>query len=145
MAFNVDYNEIGQMVVEGLKNSLEQQGLKDSRIYNDIEYKASENGVSISMPSYSVYIEKGRSPNSKFPPPQPIQQWIKRKGITPRNGITQKQLTFVISKHIAENGIKPRPFIAPALNQLRKDIEETIAYSVELYVATALREKIKIK
>lgn len=144
MSFNIDYNEIGQIVVNELRNGLERQGLKNSNIYKDIRYEAGEDGLSILMPDYSIFVEKGRRAGS-MPPPKPIKEWIRQKNITPQQGVSLDSLTFAISKHIAKNGIKPRPFIVSSLNNVRKQVEENIAYSIELFIATALRDKIIIK
>lgn len=65
----------------------------------------------ISLAEYWKYVEYGRKPG-KFPPKEKISKWIDDKGIqlpTPSNGITmtKQQLTFLISRKIAQYGIKP--------------------------------------
>ena len=54
------------------------------------------------------YKGKGRSAPGEFF--KAIQFWVKRKGIDPK-------LTYVIFRAILRNGIKPQPFMIPALER----------------------------
>ena len=56
------------------------------------------------------YKGKGRSAPGEFF--KAIQFWVKRKGIDPK-------LTYVIFRAILRNGIKPQPFMIPALERER--------------------------
>lgn len=67
--------------------------------------------VSLRLEDYWKYVEYGRKPG-KFPPPNAIRRWVEIKPVIPRpmaNGKlpTIKQLTYLISRKIAEEGITP--------------------------------------
>lgn len=86
--------------------------------------------ISFSMLDYGYYQEKGvngtkRSWGSPFnftkmPPTSALDGWVVKKGIAPRNNkgqfTTRKGLNFVIARSIMENGIRPKNFIEPAIN-----------------------------
>ena len=69
--------------------------------------KPSDKGVIVDVP-YATFVEYGRRRGAKMPPDKPIREWVIRKGIPER-------LTWVIRKAIADNGIKPKPFVANGL------------------------------
>ena len=67
--------------------------------------------VSLRLEDYWKYVEYGRKPG-KFPPPNAIRRWVEIKPVIPRpmaNGKlpTINQLTYLISRKIAEEGITP--------------------------------------
>ncbi len=67
----------------------------------------------VAMGFYGKYIDSGRKPNSRFPPPNIISNWCDRRNIgdgkTDKNGFNTA--TYPISRKIAIDGIKPRPFL----------------------------------
>jgi len=76
---------------------------------------------------YGAYVERGtglygparRSIGKCGPGPEGLDNiaaWIKRKGITPRNGVTEKQLPFLIARKVARDGTRPQPYLEPAAN-----------------------------
>lgn len=93
--------------------------------YNELGFKASGNwekdltptqdvmpfNIRIRMEGsdYTYYMINGRKAGGKFPPVGKIRQWIKDKGITPTGNITINQLTYLISRKIAVEGITPSP------------------------------------
>ena len=61
---------------------------------------------------YASVVEFGRRAG-KYPPVQPIRDWVKKKGIaSDEKGI--KSAGFLISRKIKEKGIKKSPFLYPA-------------------------------
>ena len=71
--------------------------------------------ISVDAP-HAVFVENGRRPGA-FPPPGPIFEWVMRKGLA--SDETQgKQITFLISREIAQFGIKPRRFFAKAMKKI---------------------------
>ena len=79
---------------------------------------------------YWNVVNKGRRPGRKFPPPQPIRDWIKRKGgaATPINGVipTLEQRTYLISRSIAKLGIKGIDYISIARKETLNDAIELL-------------------
>lgn len=56
---------------------------------------------------YAIYVDRGRRAGAKPPPVSAIYDWMKRKKIKGNLSVA-----YAISKAIARDGIKPRPFIA---------------------------------
>lgn len=85
-----------------------------------IEFAGNKCTGSISLASYWKYVEYGRRKGGKFPPFNKILDWVKVKPVIPRpiNGIkpTEKQLTFLICRKIARDGIEPGNQFKEALN-----------------------------
>ena len=74
---------------------------------------------------YWKYIERGRRAGAKFPPKDVISRWITEKGIQPRDlSIKHNQLVFLISRKIARDGIKPKPYLQEVLTERKKDVGE---------------------
>lgn len=88
----------------------------NSDIFKEMYVKASGNIViELLLNDYVQYIESGRKAGSKFPPIQPIVQWAKKRGIK-----TDNSTIFLIRRAIAEDGIKPRPFMYKVLETIDK-------------------------
>lgn len=88
----------------------------DSNIFKEMYAKASGNIViQLLLNDYVQYIESGRKAGSKFPPIQPIVQWAKKRGIP-----TDNSTIFLIRRAIAEDGIRPRPFMYKVLDTIDK-------------------------
>lgn len=91
----------------------------DSNIFKEMYAKASGNIViQLLLNDYVQYIESGRKAGSKFPPIQPIVQWAKKRGIP-----TDNSTIFIIRRAIAEDGIRPRPFMYKVLETIDKKWE----------------------
>lgn len=88
----------------------------DSKIFKEMKAKASGNIViELLLNDYVQYIESGRKAGSKFPPLEPIVQWAKKRGIK-----TDNSTMFLIRRAIAEDGIKPRPFMYKVFETIDK-------------------------
>lgn len=88
--------------------------------------------VSLSLADYWKYVEYGRKAGGKFPPPSAIRKWIEVKPILPRpmkngNLPTLNQLTYLISRKIAEKGIRPRGILEKSLEEINREYEEKIS------------------
>ena len=88
----------------------------ESNIFKEMYAKASGNIViQLLLNDYVQYIESGRKAGSKFPPIQPIVQWAKKRNIP-----TDNSTIFLIRRAIAEDGIRPRPFMYKVLETIDK-------------------------
>ena len=88
----------------------------NSDIFKQMYAKASGNIViQLLLNDYVQYIESGRKAGSKFPPIQPIVQWAKKRNIP-----TDNSTIFLIRRAIAEDGIRPRPFMYKVLETIDK-------------------------
>ena len=62
---------------------------------------------------YGYYVEKGRRPGS-MPPPGVLRAWMTKKGY--------QGSEYLLRRTIARKGVRPRPFLAPALDAKQKQI-----------------------
>lgn len=73
---------------------------------------------------YGIVIEEGigRGPG-KIPPIAPIKNWIKRRALTPKRGVTVDQFAWAIAYNIGKRGTNPKakPFAAPAIKKVQEE------------------------
>lgn len=85
---------------------------------------------------YWKYVEYGRQPG-KFPPLDVIKQWIQIKPVIPdaRSGKvpTVEQLTYLISRSIAMNGIPAKNYLGSTLEMIKQDptLNESVHKNIE--------------
>lgn len=104
-----------------LEDDKKATGVLISSVETSLKFGGTRIDVVLNVADYYRYVENGRKPG-KFPPIAKIKQWIKDKPVIPRPDKdgrlpTENQLSFLISRSIANNGIE-------AGNQLKKTIEE---------------------
>lgn len=117
-----DYSEKMEEILSSKYRSLGYE-LADKMFFNVVQFDKVYKVVFNAAP-YFKWVEGGRKPG-KFPPQSAILEWIERKGIQPRNGISKKSLTYLVSRKIAREGIKPKPM-------LRETLQETEDFKDEL-------------
>ena len=88
------YNELGLRASGKWERSLRHEIKGTGKGYEVIQYGE----------HYTYQLENGRRAG-KFPPIQAIEEWVKQKGIVATD-ISQKSLIFLISRKIANEGIK---------------------------------------
>lgn len=69
---------------------------------------------------YAEMVEYGRLPGS-LPPMEPLKKWVKRKRIAIKEP-ELTQVTWRIIKNIKKHGIKPRPYLSPAVEMAKNRI-----------------------
>lgn len=73
---------------------------------------------------YGIVIEEGigRGPG-RIPPIAPIKNWIKRRALKPKPGVSLDQFAWAIATNIGKKGTNPkaRPFAAPAVKQVKEE------------------------
>lgn len=133
-------NEFADQFIQNARDGLQADGsIATGELYDSFE-KIIEIGedyysVKISLADYWQYVNDGRKPG-KFPPPPAIRNWIEVKPVNPYplpNGKTPsvEQLTFLISRKIANEGIEPTHFFDEAKEQTIRDFEDRINYAIE--------------
>lgn len=92
-------------LMEGI--SKEQKGIMTARRMDAtgesrslIDYKIEGNKATLLGPAHIEFMERGRGPG-KFPPEEPILNWVKAKGLSSDN---IKSLVFLIRRKIAREG-----------------------------------------
>lgn len=144
-------NEFADYFIQQAKQNLESNGSNASRdLYNSFE-KIIEIGedyfsVKVSLEDYWYYVENGRGPG-KFPPPDAIRKWIEIKPLTPAPGTNGKvpsvvQLTFLVSRKIANEGTDGKPFFEPAQRAALAMYEEAINRAIEADVEAFINEAV---
>lgn len=108
-------NKIASDFVKAYKSQLKSDGkVASGNLIDTMSYKVNYDGryldITLNLADYYKYVEEGRK-SGKFPPIDKIREWIRVKPVLPHemsNGKlpTQKQLAFLISRSIAEKGIK---------------------------------------
>ena len=132
-------NELADEVISNARQNLDSNGTNATHTLYDTMEKIVEIGedyykVSISLEDYWRFVENGRRPG-KFPPPGVIESWISVKPVSAHavDGKTPsvKQLTFLISRKIANEGTDPQPFFKPAVDEVLSRYESLIDQAIE--------------
>lgn len=123
-------------------NLLKRNKIATGVLYNSISFEINTKGeVTFLADETAEFVESGRKPNSKFPPPPAIEQWAKIKGIPQfrdKRGryISNESRTFLLSRAIAKNGIRPFPFYTDAVEesiaQLEASQEQALIDGIEI-------------
>jgi hypothetical protein len=97
-------------------------------LVQSVRYEVSPKGkISFFYAPEGKWVTQGRRAGSKFPPIQKISQWIKQKGITPRDpDTTEEQLAFLFARSIADNGIKPVRFMNEAIKLSKQQLKDEL-------------------
>ena len=145
-------NEFADAFIQNARNNLEANKSNASyNLYNSFE-KVIEVGedyfkVSISLADYWQFLENGRGPG-KFPPVDKIKEWIEVKPVNPTplsNGKTPsvEQLSFLISRKIANEGTEAQPFFEPAKEQTIREFEDKINEAIDEDVSNFILELVE--
>ena len=125
-----------QQVVTNAKSILIQnRKVASGRLVNSVRYTVNSQGkISFIYDIDGKWVTQGRRRGSRFPPPAPISRWIREKGIQGRDKrgrfISNKSLTFLISRAIARDGIKPLPFMKMAIDKSIKQLGKSLKTSL---------------
>lgn len=151
--------DYGQYFIDRARENLGRNGSYASGTLGDtmeyiVEIDDTHYSVQISIENYYEYVENGRKAG-KFPPPDAIKNWVLIKPIRPQAGDARKgydkkkpptveQLSFLIGRKIANEGIPPKPFFEPAKEETEKHFEtilqEAIKEDVDAYVQEHINE-----
>jgi hypothetical protein len=139
-----------QQVVTNAKSILIQnRKVASGRLVNSVRYTVNSQGkISFLYDIDGKWVTQGRRRGSRFPPPAPILKWIKEKGIRGRDSktgrfITDKSLTFLISRAIARDGIAPLPFMKMAIEKSIKQLGKSLKTSLAKVEAKRWRDAIR--
>lgn len=111
------------------KRELEKDGRRATgalidNLYCEVKSGGATINVILNVADYYRYVEQGRKAG-KFPPPDKILQWVRRKPVIPRpdkNGKlpTEKQLAFLIGRKIAEEGTEGKPSLKNSVEEVNR-------------------------
>lgn len=135
--------EWAQQVVNLAKaNLIRGRKIAAGTLYNSVSYTIDPRTLEIDFyyDDSGNFVESGRRPNSRFPPPGVIAKWAKEKGIPQfrdKKGryISNDARTFLLSRAIAIKGIRPFPFFTDAIEEsvskLYSQLEDNLAKDIE--------------
>lgn len=122
--------EWGQELTTKYKSALEARkyGIADS-INFEVEINNTVYAVAIEIEDYWKWIEHGRGPG-KFPPPDAITSWIRKKSIKPRDPqMSERTLGYLIGRKISREGIKPKNILRDTVETMT-DFEQGVREAI---------------
>jgi hypothetical protein len=123
--FQAALQQFGKQIADQMKKTLQQNNNDNTgRLSDSIQSTVEGDKLIISMEPYGKWVNNGaeRGPG-RVPPIKAINAWINKNGITPKGGITAKQLPYVIQASIGKRGQTRRrafPFIQPSIDAVLK-------------------------
>ena len=140
-----------QLVVTNAKSILlRNKKIATGALYESVRYQVNPNTGKIQFifAEEGKWVQSGRRRGARFPPPAPILSWIKTKGIKGRDRktgrfITDKSLTYLISRGISQNGIKPLPFMSMAIKESKAQLTKELKKAVTKATVARLRRAAK--
>ena len=140
--YNTEREWAQQVVNLAKANLIRGKKIAAGTLFNSVSYDVNKQTGEIEFyyAEEGEFVESGRKPNSRFPPPGAIAKWAKERGIPQfrdKKGryISNDSRTFLLSRSIAIKGIKPFPFFTDAIEQatmqLYNDIEDAIVQDIE--------------
>lgn len=144
-------------IINALKENLERVGRVASGVLSqsiriDIEEEKDTVSFVLYMEDYWKYVDQGRRKGAKMPPQEAMLEFIKLRGIKPREpkgksisrkskklsmDSRRKQLAFAIGRSISKKGIEPTHFFTDVVNdnlkkRLTKDISKALAKDISI-------------
>jgi hypothetical protein len=139
--------QVGNQIVDQMKANLQRNNNDNTgMLANSIQATVEGDDLRITMLDYGKWVNDGheRGPG-RVPPIKAVKFWIAKNGITPRGGITAKQLPYVIQRSIGKRGQTRRkafPFIEPAIETvLNKDLTGIFGKAIDTVAKQILDKK----
>lgn len=140
--YNMEREWAQHVVALAKANLIRGKKIAAGTLYNSVSYEINKQTGEIDFyyAQEGEFVESGRKPNSRFPPPKAIAKWAKERGIPQfrdKKGryISNDSRTFLLSRAIAIKGIRPFPFFSDAIEQatqqLYNDLEDAIIQDIE--------------
>jgi hypothetical protein len=129
--------QVGNQIVEQMRATLQRNGNDNTgNLSKSITATVEGTELVISMDDYGKWVNNGAERGSgRKPPIRVIERWIAKNGITPKQGISSKQLPFVIQMSIGKKGQTRRrkfPFIEPSIEKvLKTDIDGIFGKAID--------------
>jgi hypothetical protein len=134
--FQAALTQFGKQITDEMKATLQRNNNDNTgRLSNSIQSTIEGDKLIISMEKYGTWVNNGaeRGPG-RVPPIKAINAWINKNGISPRGGITAKQLPYVIQASIGKRGQTRRksfPFIQPSIDAvLKTDLDNLFGQAI---------------
>jgi hypothetical protein len=129
-------DDIGEGLQSRIRAILRTQNkIATGKLEKSIDYAVGKDGagsyfIRLLAADYWIFVNDGRRAGAKMPPKEPIEAWMKVKGI-------DLKYSYPIRVKIARDGIVAVKFLETAIEQLEKDFQQdiikfTTEYSKEL-------------
>ena len=152
----VTYNTLvewaSNVTAQAKANILRKNKVATGNLYKSITFEILPNGtVEFYYDDAGDYVERGRPAGAKFPKISKTASWIKIKGLEQWKNdkgklISRDAQTFLISRAIANNGIKPFPFFSDPFDEAMKSyeyiLEEAVVQDIENDIDTMISLKL---
>lgn len=138
--------QVGNQIVAEMRATLQRNGNDNTgNLANSITATVEGGKLIIAMDDYGKWVNDGheRGPG-RVPPIRAIEFWINKNGITPKQGLSKKQLPFAIQASIGKRGQTRRrsfPFIEPSIEKvLSKDLSGIFGKAIEAIASQYLKK-----
>lgn len=147
---NTDIINICQQIADVYRGKMKQAGYDQNGQLMNFTWVTEYNGtlfqLYFNLPDYWYYAENGRGPG-KFPPPDAIMKWIQYKRLVPtsRGGKipTTKQLVYLISRKIARDGTKGKPFLQETIDETYDTLVDRLVEAITDKIENELEKDIE--
>lgn len=142
-----ELNKAGRELVKNLVANLIKDGsIATGDLVKSVSYevikRANDISINIIANKSLDYVDGGRRKGS-MPPVENITKWVKDKGITRFDDMTDEQMGWVIAKSIKEKGIAPTRVIERTLNQTIDNLRTIIGTAYRDEVVELLNNSLK--
>lgn len=129
---------LGAIAMEVLREAKGNLRRNRTNTYHNLEQSGRiteiENGYQVGFHSrYAAAVEYGRRAG-KRPPMQPIDDWLKKKGLiagrSNKAAQQRRSAAFLIARKIGRVGTRPQPYFFPAVAKYQPKVESAVADSV---------------
>jgi hypothetical protein len=130
---------LGAIAMEVLREAKGNLRRNRTNTYHNLERSGRiteiENGYQVGFYSrYAAAVEYGRRAG-KRPPMQPIDDWLKKKGLiagrSDKAARQRRSAAFLIARKIGRVGTKPQPYFFPAVAKFQPKMASAVADSVK--------------
>jgi hypothetical protein len=135
--------EINNELFVGVGVLLEIYKLGNSDLIKSIEWEYRDNSFILLANDYFRWVNSGRRPFARKVPVEFLINWIKKKGLQPRGGITINSMAYAIQNGIYKNGIKARNFTEPIIEFSLETISEYILADFTVQIADEIVKEVE--
>ena len=147
--------QVGQRIIDKMVDTLfENQSVITGNLARSLSYQVDKTSKGYKLLildnsgkggyNYGESVDKGLERKAgKMPPVKPIVDWIKRRGISPPQGMDVEQYAFIIARSIGKKGQKfkqPKPFIQPSVDFV---LQQYMPEMLQQYGDQVLQEELK--
>ena len=116
---------------------LAQNKLAGTDLEKSVEWVYRDNQLVLLANDYFLWVSTGRRKGARKVPVEALIQWMKKKGVAPKNG-DYNGTAFAIQNAIYKNGITARNYINPITEDVSSVTAEYLATMLSEIIATTI-------